>query len=107
MSLIGYTDMSTVKLDIDKKTLKKTKRGAKRVCEWFKLEGYIILKSSSRGFHVLFNKPVSWKQNVSTMAWACYITNFDLPIMRYLVMQATSARVMVLSRLYDTSLSGN
>lgn len=85
--IIGYTDTSTVKLDFDKTTLRKVKRAALRVCRWFKLEGFIIFKSSGECYHVVFNKAVSWRQNVSIVAWTCYIIRFNLPLMRWLVMQ--------------------
>jgi hypothetical protein len=86
-AIVGYTDTSTVKLDCDKFTYKKTKYTALRVCKWFKLQGFIILKSSYKNYHVLFNKAVSWRQNQAVMGWACYITGFNLPLLRYLAMQ--------------------
>jgi hypothetical protein len=86
-ALVGYTDTATVKLDLDKFTYKKTKYTALRVCKWFRLQGFIILKSSSKCYHVVFNKAVSWRQNQAVMGWACYATNFNLPLLRYLAMQ--------------------
>jgi hypothetical protein len=85
--ILGYTDTRTVKLDLDETTFKKAKRIAHRVNEWYRLGGFVILKSSSHSFHVIFNRAVSWKKNLSIVAWASYIANFNLPLMRYLVMQ--------------------
>lgn len=84
---IGYTDTSTEKLDLDNVSYKKAKHIAKRVCDWFKLEGFLILKSSKNSYHVVFNKSVTWKRNVEILSWACYISEFNLNLMRYLVMQ--------------------
>jgi hypothetical protein len=85
--IIGYTDTSTVKIDFDKVTFKKVKATALRVCEWFNLKGFIVFKSSGRCFHVVFDKAVSWRQNVAILGWTCYITRFSLPLMKYTIMQ--------------------
>jgi hypothetical protein len=85
--ILGYTDTSTVKLDYDKMKLKKVKYYAQRIKKWFRLEGFIILKSSKDSYHVLFNKTVSWTRNAEIMGWACFISSFNLPLMRYVVMQ--------------------
>jgi hypothetical protein len=37
----------------------------------FKLGGFLILKSSKNCYHVLFNRKVSWTENVSIMASVC------------------------------------
>ena len=71
---IGLTDKETVKLDFDNTPFKMVKRWALRIMRWFKLGGFIILKSSANCYHVVFNRKVSWEENVKIIAWACLIT---------------------------------
>jgi hypothetical protein len=85
--IIGYTDENTEKLDLDETTFKKAKYIAHRVRKWFNLEGFIILKSSKNSYHVVFNKTVTWNKNLEILSWACYISGFNLALMRYFVMQ--------------------
>jgi hypothetical protein len=37
--------------------------------DWFKLGGFIILKSSQNSYHVLFDKIVCWSFNMKVVAW--------------------------------------
>lgn len=67
--IFGYTDTETVKLDFDDTTFKKVKYWAERAMNWFKLGGYIILKSSKNCYHVVFDRSVSWTENMSIVAW--------------------------------------
>ncbi|MFX0201576.1 MAG: hypothetical protein ACFFCW_36130 [Candidatus Hodarchaeota archaeon] len=71
---IGLTDRETVKLDFDNTPFRIVKRWALRILRRFKLEGFIILKSSANCYHVVFNRRVSWEENVKIIAWACLIT---------------------------------
>lgn len=73
-SIFGYTDTETVKLDLDDMPFKQVRYWALRTMEWFKLEGFLILKSSIDCYHVLFNREVSWEENVEIMAWVCLLT---------------------------------
>ena len=68
-SIIGYTDTETVKLDFDNTPFKEVKYWALRTMKWFKLEGFIILKSSENNYHVVFNRPVTWTENMHIVAW--------------------------------------
>jgi hypothetical protein len=67
--ILGFTDTETVKLDFDETTLKNVKYWADRGLNWFKLGGFIILRSSKDCYHVVFNKSVSWGKNMSIVAW--------------------------------------
>ena len=67
--ILGFTDTVTVKLDFDNIYYKIVKHWAERTVNWFQLEGYIILKSSKNCYHILFNRKVSWSENVRIMAW--------------------------------------
>lgn len=68
--ILGYTDTETVMLDFDKTSFKDVRYWALRTMRWFKLEGFIILRSSENNYHVVFNHKVTWIENVRIMAWA-------------------------------------
>jgi len=67
--ILGYTDRETVKLDFDNMPFKQVKYWASRVAKWFRLNGFLVLKSSEKSYHVIFDRPVSWRKNVSIVAW--------------------------------------
>lgn len=84
---IGNWDTKTVMLDFDKTPLGLVKLWCFRLYVWFALDGFIILESSKRilkaknkkdkilfkyriaNYHVVFNRKVTWKQNVKIMNW--------------------------------------
>jgi hypothetical protein len=67
--VLGYSDRSTVKLDFDRVPLSIVKYWSRRACDWFKLEGFIIFESSRGSFHVVFNRPVTWRRNMHVISW--------------------------------------
>jgi hypothetical protein len=69
--MLGYTDKSTVKLDFDDVSFKFVKYWAHRAMNWFRLRGFVILKSSKNHYHVVFDRSVTWKKNGHVMAWVC------------------------------------
>jgi hypothetical protein len=89
--LIGVTDTETVMLDFDNTPFKTVKYWAKRVMNRFKLTGFILLKSSEKNYHIVFDREVTWNENVSIMAWIClffYGRNLSrFPLLRYFIMQ--------------------
>ena len=56
-------------LDLDDVTFKSAKYWAERAVNWFQLGGFLILKSSDRCYHVVFNRKVSWTENMHIVAW--------------------------------------
>jgi len=83
--VLGISDKSTVKLDFDGVPFKTVKYWAERACRWFKLEGFIILKSSEKHYHVVFNRPVTWVKNVHIMNWVAMesqISKLDYALMQ-------------------------
>lgn len=85
--ILAFTDRYTVKLDLDETSFQTVLHYAKRVNRWFRLEGYLILRSSKGNYHVVFNKPVTWEKNVRVMAWACFISGFNPSLSRWFIMQ--------------------
>ena len=61
-------------LDFDNTPFKWVKYWAMRACDWFKLEGFIILKSSENNYHVVFNRKVSWSENMRIVAWVSLLS---------------------------------
>jgi hypothetical protein len=71
---LGITDQETVKLDFDNTRFKTVKYWAMRTMKWFKLKGFIILKSSKNNYHVIFDKKVSWSKNTHIVAWVSLLS---------------------------------
>ena len=84
--ILGYTDTETVKLDFDNTTFKIVKCWANKAMNWFRLGGYIILKSSKNSYHVLFNKSVSWIENMKIVAWVA-LGSQNRGLIKWLIMQ--------------------
>jgi len=72
--ILGITDQETVKLDFDNTRFKTVKYWAMRTMKWFKLKGFIILKSSKNNYHVIFDKKVSWTKNMHIVAWVSLLS---------------------------------
>ncbi|MFX0200390.1 MAG: hypothetical protein ACFFCW_30090 [Candidatus Hodarchaeota archaeon] len=85
-SILGFTDTETVLLDFDNTTLKTVKYWARRAMNWFKLGGFIILKSSERNYHIVFDRPVSWSENMKVVAWVALLSQ-RRELQRWLLMQ--------------------
>lgn len=63
----GFTTSHGLLLDLDNTTLDETRKIAKKYMERFKLEGYVILRSSQNNYHVVFNRYLSWKKVLSCL----------------------------------------
>jgi hypothetical protein len=55
-------------LDFDNTDLDFVKFWSRKALRWFKLGGFIILESSAGCFHVVFDRSVSWSENMSIVA---------------------------------------
>ena len=75
--VFGFTDTETVKLDFDDASFKTVKYFAVRALKWFKLGGFVILKSSLNCYHVVFNRKVSWSENMSIVAWVSLVSRHE------------------------------
>src|SRR4030067_444252 len=67
--ILGFTDKETVKLDFDDKSFKTAKYWAFRADKRFRLDGFVILKSSEKHYHIVFDREVSWEKNLSIVGW--------------------------------------
>jgi len=85
-SILGFTDTETVMLDFDNTTFKTIRYWARRAKKWHKLGGFIILKSSEGCYHVVFDRPVSWSENLKVVAWVALLSR-KFELQRWLLMQ--------------------
>jgi hypothetical protein len=84
--IFGYSDRTTVKLDFDGELFRKVKCWTERTMKHFRLNGYIILKSSRDHYHVIFNKTVSWEENCRVMAWVAVLSK-NTGLRKWVLMQ--------------------
>jgi hypothetical protein len=84
--ILGYSSNDTVLLDFDDTSLDTVKYWARRTCKWFKLGGFIILESSENCYHVVFNRKVSWSENLKIVAWVTLLSH-NKGLNRWLIMQ--------------------
>jgi hypothetical protein len=66
-SLDGVTSKRIILLDFDDVDFDEVLYWARRACFWFKLNGFLIMRSSVNSCHVIFDKFVDWATNVSVM----------------------------------------
>ena len=77
---VGFVSNRGVMLDLDHTTLNSSKRLAEALCKRYRLEGYIIVRSSPKNYHIVFNrKNISWRKTmhiifsiVKAISWSCH-----------------------------------
>ena len=84
--ILGVSDRNTVMLDLDEMSFKLVLYWAMFALEKFKLNGFIILKSSENCYHVVFDRYLPREETLSVMAWVAIISK-SIPTLRYLAMQ--------------------
>lgn len=84
--ILGFSDTCTVKLDFDNTPFSIVKYWGIRTMKWFRLGGFIILKSSMNSYHMVFNRSVSWSQNMKILAWVT-LQSHNQGLVKYLQMQ--------------------
>ena len=75
--ILGYTDRNTVKLDFDNVCYEEVKYWAFKIMNEFKLGGFLILRSSERNYHVVYDRSISWAKNMSVVAQTCLETKSE------------------------------
>lgn len=88
--ILGYTDRTTVKIDFDNVRYKIVKSVSKWLTDKFNLGGFIILKSSKDNYHVVFNRTVTWEENLNIICWASYMVRKEkggIKSMGWVIMQ--------------------
>lgn len=84
--ILGFSDTETVKLDFDNTAFHLVKYWAFKAMRKFRLEGFVILKSSENSYHVVFNRFVSWSENMRIVAWISLLSRNE-GLTKYLQMQ--------------------
>lgn len=84
--VLGFTDTETVLLDLDDVSFRTARYWARRANRWFKLEGFLILKSSENHYHVVFNRRVSWSENMRIVAWVSLLSH-NRGLVKWFIMQ--------------------
>lgn len=59
--IVGYTSDHTAMLDLDGVTRLEAIRLVNGLMKRFRLQGYVLLKSSCDGWHIVFDRRLSWK----------------------------------------------
>lgn len=83
---VGFTDDETVMLDLDNLSFREVKRLARRALEFWGLGGFLVLRSSVGSYHVVFDRAVSWGENLQVVAWAVLDSGSE-GLKKWLVMQ--------------------
>ncbi len=84
--ILGFSDAETVKLDFDEASFSSVKYWALRAMKWFKLRGFLVLKSSKKCYHVVFDREVSWAENIRVVAWVALLSH-SRGLQKYCLMQ--------------------
>lgn len=58
--VVGFTSSHGLMLDLDRTTLREAKQLATYYNKRFKLQGYLIARSSPSNYHVIFNRYLTW-----------------------------------------------
>ena len=58
---IGFNTHRGLMLDLDNMKYKKALRIAESLLKRHKLEGFLLIRSSSKNYHVVFNRYLSWR----------------------------------------------
>jgi len=59
--VVGFMTDRGLIMDLDNMTYRKVRWLARTLCREHKLEGYIIVRSSERSYHLIFNRFLTWK----------------------------------------------
>lgn len=67
--VVGLTFRNLVMVDLDGMSFKQVKQLCIKACEKYRLEGFIILKSSSRNYHAVFDRVFKdWSETINVIS---------------------------------------
>ena len=69
--VIGFMTDKGVILDLDNMTFKKAEWLARTLLSRYDLEGFLLVRSSEKSYHVVFNRYLSWKK-ITTVLFSLY-----------------------------------
>lgn len=67
--ILGFSCKYAVMADLDNTHFSLAKKLAERAVKRFRLGGFLILKSSEKHYHVVFDKPCRWSKVVRVISW--------------------------------------
>ena len=85
--IFGISDKHTVMADLDNMSFKRVKSLAFLTMKRFKLDGFIILKSSPKHYHVVFDRPKRWSEVLRIISWMGIMAN-NMNVWKWVCMQA-------------------
>jgi hypothetical protein len=59
---VGFNSDRGVMLDLDNMTFRSALRTAETLLKQYRLEGFLLIRSSPKNYHVVFNRYLSWKK---------------------------------------------
>jgi len=65
--VMGFTTNKGLMLDLDNTSLRETRKIADKYFKRFKLEGYLIIRSSQNNYHIIFNRYLTWKKTIENL----------------------------------------
>lgn len=85
---IGFNTDRGVILDLDNMKYRKALRITEDLCKSYRLQGYLLIKSSPKSYHAVFNRYLSWRR-ITKILFSRYET------VRYAVFQMMSGHLTV------------
>jgi hypothetical protein len=75
-------------LDLDNMKYRKALKITEDLCKSYRLQGYVLIRSSPKSYHAVFNRYLSWR-NITKILFSRYET------VRYAVFQMMSGHLTV------------
>jgi hypothetical protein len=85
---IGFNTDRGLVLDLDNMKYRKALRITEDLCKSYRLQGYLLIKSSPKSYHAVFNRYLSWRK-ITKILFSRYET------VRYAVFQMMSGHLTV------------
>jgi len=85
---IGFNTDRGVVLDLDNMKYRKALRITEDLCRSYRLQGYLLVRSSPKSYHAVFNRYISWRK-ITKILFSRYET------VRYAVFQMMSGHLTV------------
>ncbi|MEM2108001.1 MAG: hypothetical protein QXL10_01795 [Candidatus Bathyarchaeia archaeon] len=67
--VLGFSCKYAVMADLDNTPFSLVKQIAECAVKRFRLGGFLILKSSAKHYHLVFDKPCTWNKVVKVISW--------------------------------------
>lgn len=85
---VGFNTNRGLVLDLDNMKYRKALRITEDLCRSYRLQGYVLIRSSSKSYHAVFNRYLSWRK-ITKILFSRYET------VRYAVFQMMSGHLTV------------